>query len=185
MIRLANLKNAGAVGRTGLRQLFPSSTARLAARSFSASGGINDGDKGAIRGIPYSKLTVGVPKERYPLEKRVAATPEVSVKLCNSWSLELGVLNIPIFTVNDYILLITRIIHLKRHQSVSKLTKPGFSVLIEKGAGSSSHFSDADYEAAGAKVVDAAEVWKKSDIVLKVSVIYHDFTTKFALASDL
>lgn len=54
------------------------------------------------------------------------------------------------------------------HQSVSKLTKPGFIVLIEKGAGSSSHFSDADYEAAGAKVVDAEEVWKKSDIVMKV-----------------
>jgi len=55
------------------------------------------------------------------------------------------------------------------HQSVSKLTKPGFSVLIEKGAGSSSHFSDAEYEAAGAKVVEAEEVWKKSDIVMKVN----------------
>ena len=30
-------------------------------------------------GIPYSKLTVGVPKERYHLEKRVAATPEVRI----------------------------------------------------------------------------------------------------------
>ena len=54
-------------------------------------------------------------------------------------------------------------------QSVSKLTKPGFSVLIEKGAGSLSHFSDADYEAAGAKIVEAGEVWKNSDIVMKVS----------------
>ena len=54
-------------------------------------------------------------------------------------------------------------------QSVSKLTKPGFSVLIEKGAGSPSHFSDADYEAAGAKIVEAGEVWKNSDIVMKVS----------------
>jgi NAD/NADP transhydrogenase alpha subunit len=51
---------------------------------------------------------------------------------------------------------------------VSKLTKPGFSVLIEKGAGSFSHFSDAEYEAAGAKVVDAEDLWKKSDIVMKV-----------------
>ncbi|KAL7444380.1 hypothetical protein ACHAXH_009980 [Discostella pseudostelligera] len=123
MIRLASIKNANAVGGSGLRQLFPpsspssTSTLRLAARSFSASAN-NDGDKSAIRGIPYSQLTVGVPKERYPLEKRVAATPE----------------------------------------SVSKLTKPGFSVLIEKGAGSSSHFSDAEYEAAGAKVVEAEEL---------------------------
>jgi NAD/NADP transhydrogenase alpha subunit len=31
-----------------------------------------------------------------------------------------------------------------------------------------SHFSDADYEAAGAKIVDAEEIWKKSDIVMKV-----------------
>ncbi|KAL3761616.1 hypothetical protein ACHAWU_000103 [Discostella pseudostelligera] len=134
MIRLATIKNANAVSRSGLRQLFPSSssssstsTLRLAARSFSASAN-NADDKNAIRGIPYSQLTVGVPKERYPLEKRVAATPE----------------------------------------SVSKLTKPGFSVLIEKGAGSSSHFSDAEYEAAGAKVVGAEEVWKKSDIVMKL-----------------
>ena len=57
----------------------------------------------------------------------------------------------------------------KNLQSVSKLTKPGFSVLIEKGAGSPSHFSDADYEAAGAKIVEAGEVWKNSDIVMKVS----------------
>ena len=40
--------------------------------------------------------------------------------------------------------------------------------MVEKGAGSPSHFSDADYEAAGAKVVDAGDVWK-SDIIMKVS----------------
>ena len=57
---------------------------------------------------------------------------------------------------------------------MSKLIKPGFSVLVEKGAGSSSHFSDADYEAAGAKVVDAEEVWNKSDIVMKVSIPDHE-----------
>ena len=81
MIRLATINNAKAIGRSGIRQLFfPSSTStiRLAARSFSANAN-NDDNKAAIRGIPYSKLTVGVPKERYPLEKRVAATPEVSL----------------------------------------------------------------------------------------------------------
>jgi len=29
------------------------------------------------RGIPYNQLTLGIPKEIFPLEKRVAATPEV------------------------------------------------------------------------------------------------------------
>jgi hypothetical protein len=31
------------------------------------------------KGIPYAQLTIGIPKEVYPLEKRVAATPDVSV----------------------------------------------------------------------------------------------------------
>ena len=78
------------------------------------------------QGIPYSDLTVGIPKENFPLEKRVAATPE----------------------------------------SVGRLIKPGFNVAIESGAGLPSYFTDADYEAAGAKIVD--NVWKESDIVLKV-----------------
>jgi hypothetical protein len=81
------------------------------------------------KGTPYTKLTIGIPRETYPLEKRVAATPE----------------------------------------SVSKLVKPGFTVLIESGAGQASHFNDADYEAAGAVVVKGGEeVWSKSDIVMKV-----------------
>jgi len=127
MIRLANLQSANAVSRVGIRSLRRSGlhtpSSLLATRSFSAT---KDDEK--PKGIPYSKLTVGVPKETFPLEKRVAATPE----------------------------------------SVSKLIKPGFSVLIEKGAGASSHFSDADYEAAGAKVVEAGDVWKNSDVVMKL-----------------
>lgn len=78
------------------------------------------------KGIPYTALTVGVPKEHFPLEKRVAASPE----------------------------------------SVARLVKPGFTVAIESGAGAASNFSDADYQAAGATIVD--NVWKDSDIVLKV-----------------
>lgn len=78
--------------------------------------------------IPYTEMTIGVPKERYPLEKRVAATPE----------------------------------------SVARLVKPGFTVLLEDGAGSDSFFSNADYEAAGAKIVSVDDVWKESDIVMKL-----------------
>mmetsp|Transcript_17331 Transcript_17331/g.18698 ORF Transcript_17331/g.18698 Transcript_17331/m.18698 type:complete len:1057 (+) Transcript_17331:105-3275(+) len=81
------------------------------------------------KGTPYSELTVGIPKETYPLEKRVAATPE----------------------------------------SVTRLVKPGFSVVIENGAGDASFYSNADYEAVGAKIVPtSAEVFKQSDIVLNV-----------------
>ncbi len=82
----------------------------------------------APKGAPYSELSVGIPKETYPLEKRVAATPE----------------------------------------TVSKLVKPGFNVLIEKDAGIASHFKNEEYEAAGAKLVDSAELWKSSDIVMKI-----------------
>jgi NAD(P) transhydrogenase len=80
------------------------------------------------KGTPYSELTVGIPKEIFPLEKRVAATPE----------------------------------------SITRLVKPGFSVLVEDGAGDKSFFSNADYESAGAKIVSAEAVWKDSDIVMKL-----------------
>jgi alanine dehydrogenase len=55
---------------------------------------------------------------------------------------------------------------------VIKLTTPGFQVVVEKDAGIGSHFSDATYEAAGAKVVSSDDVWK-SDIVLKVRTTTH------------
>jgi len=133
MIRLAAFTNTkNNLIRRGLLHLSKSSvtyrsSSILATRSFSSA----KDEEPAPKGIPYSKLTVGVPKERFPMEKRVAATPE----------------------------------------SVSKLVKPGFNVLIEKGAGTLSHFSDADYENAGAKIVEAEEVWGKSDIVMKCSCI--------------
>ena len=78
-------------------------------------------------GTPYNKLTVGVPKETFLNEKRVALTP-AACKL---------------------------------------LTKEGFSVFIEDGAGSEAKFSNAEYEAAGAKIGSATDAYR-SDIVLKV-----------------
>ena len=91
----------------------------------------NPSEGAAIKGTPYSKLTVGIPKENFPLEKRVAATPE----------------------------------------SVQRMVKPGFSVLVEDGAGETAFYSNADYEAAGATIVPSAtseDVWKNSDIILKL-----------------
>lgn len=78
-------------------------------------------------GTPYNKLTVGVPKETFLNERRVALTP-AACKL---------------------------------------LTKEGFSVLIEGGAGSEAKFSNAEYEAAGAKIGSANDAFC-SDIVMKV-----------------
>jgi len=101
----------------------PRSTVNLRVRVFSAK----TGDE-TPKGTPYSSLKLGIPKENFPLEKRVAATPE----------------------------------------SIERLIKPGFQVMVEDGAGANAFFSNADYEAAGATVVSGEQVWKESDIVLKL-----------------
>ena len=115
----AGLLSARAAGRFGLVNV-PCTATACHMRFFS--------EEPKPVGTSYEELTVGVPKERFPLEKRVAATPE----------------------------------------SVQRLVKPGFNVVMEAGAGEASHFSDADYEAAGAKIVSKDDVWKESDIVMKV-----------------
>lgn len=52
---------------------------------------------------------------------------------------------------------------------VEKLIKLGFSVAVQSGAGTGANFSDDDYRKAGAEVVaTAADLWGRSDIVLKV-----------------
>jgi NAD(P) transhydrogenase len=78
MIRLASI-SPGRVISDGLlcssrrTKSLGQRSASSATRHFSSTA--KDDEK--PKGIPYSKLTVGVPKERFPLEKRVAATPEV------------------------------------------------------------------------------------------------------------
>ncbi len=52
---------------------------------------------------------------------------------------------------------------------VAKLVKQGLEVSVEAGAGERAFFSDAAYEAAGAKIVDTALLWGEADILLKVS----------------
>ncbi|MER7070458.1 alanine dehydrogenase [Terrabacter sp. NPDC000476] len=52
---------------------------------------------------------------------------------------------------------------------VHELTDHGHDVLIEKDAGVGSQISDADYVAAGARILDSADdVWGDADMVLKV-----------------
>ena len=59
-------------------------------------------------------------------------------------------------------------------ETVSKLVKQGFEVLIEAGAGERSHFSNSAYKEAGAIVShDAPWVWGEADVVLKVRPPQH------------
>ena len=127
MLRLVSRTGGkSTISRAILRAGVPGrSSAPLSLRGFSAAAPA-DGEK--PKGVAYSEVTVGIPKETFPLEKRVAASPE----------------------------------------SVARLVKPGLSVVIEDGAGEQSFFSNADYEAAGAKIVSRDAVWKDSDIVMKL-----------------
>jgi NAD(P) transhydrogenase subunit alpha len=54
-------------------------------------------------------------------------------------------------------------------KTVKRLQKQGFEVQIQKGAGVKANFSDKEFEEAGAVIVNsAADIYGKSDIVLKV-----------------
>jgi NAD(P) transhydrogenase subunit alpha len=54
-------------------------------------------------------------------------------------------------------------------ESVGRLIKKQFEVSVQRGAGLAASFSDADYEAAGARMEpDAAAIWKAGDVVVKV-----------------
>ena len=79
--------------------------------------------------IAPSPQRIGVPKEIFPGEKRVATVPDV----------------------------------------LTKLTKLGFSVVVEQGAGDLADLSDQAYTEAGASIApSAAALWSGSDIVFKV-----------------
>jgi len=54
-------------------------------------------------------------------------------------------------------------------KTVKRLQKQGFEVYIQHNAGLKANFSDKEFEEAGAKIVNtAAEIYRQSDIVLKV-----------------
>ena len=54
-------------------------------------------------------------------------------------------------------------------ESVKKLTRVGFTVALQSGAGNGAGFSDADYEEAGATISeDRASLLTSGDIVLRV-----------------
>jgi NAD(P) transhydrogenase subunit alpha len=52
---------------------------------------------------------------------------------------------------------------------VTQLKKLGFDVAVEAGAGAAASYTDEAYEAAGCEIVRSAkDIWKHSDIVMKV-----------------
>ena len=52
---------------------------------------------------------------------------------------------------------------------VEELTSAGHQVLFEAGAGQGSGIVDADYAAAGARIVEnASEIWATADMIVKV-----------------
>src|SRR5512141_1768963 len=56
---------------------------------------------------------------------------------------------------------------------VADLTLDGHEILVQKGAGAGSGFSDDEYVAAGAQMVAAAEdVWSGAEMVVKVKEPY-------------
>ncbi len=56
--------------------------------------------------------------------------------------------------------------------AVASLIQRGQTVLVEKEAGIAAHFSDRDYQNAGAQIVyDPEEVYKRSDIICRVSMV--------------
>ena len=53
--------------------------------------------------------------------------------------------------------------------SVNELVKRGHGVIVERNAGAAIDFPDAEYQAAGAEMVDSAnEIFARADMVVKV-----------------
>ena len=48
------------------------------------------------------------------------------------------------------------------------LIKTGFNVVVEEGAGMNAQFKDADYLDAGAQIKPLKDMYKNSDIIIKV-----------------
>lgn len=78
-----------------------------------------------ILGTPYTSLTIGVPKETWTNELRVACTPAAALNL----------------------------------------TKKGFTVQVESGAGMKARFRDKDYESVGAKIIPKDQAFQSGTLI--------------------
>ena len=68
--------------------------------------------------------------------------------------------------------------------TVATLTKKGFNVSVEDGAGDLAKFTNADYEAAGGSIAKVDDIYK-SDMVLKVRPPTLDEVAKFSGGNTL
>ena len=57
-------------------------------------------------------------------------------------------------------------------ETVKKMLATGHTVMVEKGAGLGASIPDAEFQAAGASLVSSADVYAKSEIVLKVKAAF-------------
>ncbi len=73
---------------------------------------------------------------------------------------------------------VPREIHRHEHRvgltpfAAARLIRHGQTVLVEKEAGLTAHFSDRDYQKAGAQIVyDTEEVYKRADVICRISML--------------
>lgn len=105
-----------------------------------------------LQGIPYSELSIGVPKETVrPYGGKNVATTRHLVREKSAHGLATAVTDRPTH-IPLQVALERRVA--QSPESVEKLVKAGFAVKVEKGAGVGSSFSDSAYEKAGATIVD-------------------------------
>jgi NAD(P) transhydrogenase subunit alpha len=53
-------------------------------------------------------------------------------------------------------------------EAIGRLSAAGLEVLVEKGAGDGAHIPDAAFEEAGARVVSPSDLYKETDVILRV-----------------
>lgn len=65
-------------------------------------------------------------------------------------------------------------------ETVKKILAAGHTVLVQQGAGAGASIPDADYQAAGAMLVNAEEVYAQAEIMLKVKAPTEDELSRLA-----
>ena len=70
-------------------------------------------------------------------------------------------------------------------ETVKKMLASGHTVMVESGAGAGASIPDAEYQTAGATLVSTADLYAKSEIVLKVKAPTVDELSKLPAKSVL
>ena len=70
-------------------------------------------------------------------------------------------------------------------ETVKKMLAAGHAVMVQQGAGAGANIPDADYQAVGATLVSAAEVYAQAEIMLKVKAPTGDELAKLAAKTVL